>query len=105
MKSILIVTLVVLGLGLVQSHSQGFRHKKVHHKTGKRQEYNNDDRHLVSILEKISIGKKDKETAAVQTIIRKNEHFQSMDDMHSLDFEKVAEVRQGYGLRVIKDKS
>lgn len=26
-----------------------------------------------------------------------------MDDMHSLDFEKVAEVRQGYGLRVIKE--
>ena len=28
---------------------------------------------------------------------------QTMDDMHSLDFEKVAEVRQGYGLRVIKE--
>jgi len=60
---------------------------------------------LVNILEKISIGKKDKDTQGVQTIIRKNEHFQSMEDMHALDFEKLAEVRQGYGLRLLKDKT
>jgi hypothetical protein len=38
-----------------------------------------------------------------QTIIKKNEHFQSMDDMHSLDYEKVGEIRQGYGLRYVAD--
>jgi len=36
----------------------------------------------------------DKDIAlSTKTVIMKNEHFKSMDSMHSLDFEKLCEVR------------
>jgi len=36
-------------------------------------------------------------------VIRKSEQFASMEDLHSLDFEKLGEVRQGYVLKVVRD--
>ena len=36
---------------------------------------------------------KENPMASVRTVIRKNENFQSMDDMHALDYEKLCEVR------------
>jgi len=53
---------------------------------------NDDDKKLIGILGKIAEGDP-KTEMNVRSIIRKNEHFKSMDAMHSLDFEKLCEVR------------
>ena len=73
-----------------------------HHKNKQRQ-VNDDERQLVTILQKIAGGAKEGETKS-HTVIRKSEQFQSMEDLHALDFEKLGEVRQGYVLRVVRDK-
>ena len=53
---------LVLLLAVVETcMSSSFRHKKSR-KSHSKQVVNNDDRKLVSILEKISMGKKDKDT-------------------------------------------
>lgn len=60
-------------------------------------QFNDDDRKLMSILSNLPNGTeseyKDNPLATVRTIIRKNENFQSMDDMHALDYEKLCDVR------------
>ena len=71
-----------------------YKHKKSRNNKYKKVAVNNDDdRKLLSILVKIEKGVKDSETSSTKTIIKKNEHFNSMDEMHSLDYEKLGEVR------------
>ena len=43
------------------------------------------------------------EPSPEEVLVTKNEHFPSMDSLHSLDFEKLCDIKQGYLLRKVGD--
>lgn len=98
MKSYVIILMVLMGMSLATEFKYGksgmtHRNKNKHHK---HRQSNDDDKKLINVLTKVANGEK---ITGVKTIVKKNEQFASLDDLHSLDFEKVGEVRQGYLLR------
>lgn len=51
-------------------------------------DFNDDDKIAYRMIEKMESGDKD-----VKILIKKNKQFQSMDDLHSLDYERLCEVK------------
>lgn len=60
-------------------------------------DFNDDDKVAYKMIEKMEAGDKN-----IRIMIKKNKQFESMDDLHSLDYQRLCEVKQGYVLRYLE---
>lgn len=57
---------------------------------------NDDDRIAYNMIDKLEQGDKN-----IKVMIKKTSNFQSMNDLHSLDYEELCKIKQGYVLRYV----
>lgn len=87
--------LLLYTLALSHASQYLYRHrKKTHHH---HRQANDDDKKVMNIFRTLNTTTPENKTEEI--LIMKNEHFPSMDSLHSLDFEKLCDIKQGYLLR------